>query len=419
MNRKILLITSSFPYYPGEQFLETEVKYYSDRKDIHLCIMPMGKHKKKRDIDNNIKVDEYLLSIKNNIFTKLLCFIRSMLNKYFYKELFVSRPFSLTKMKSFATSLYGYQRYYSLFDAYFKDKKDLNNTLVYTYWHTEATYALQSLKEKYGYKLVSRIHRFDIYKERRPDSYMPLKHLFTENIDKVFTITETANEYLSKTYGFKSAILELSRLGVDDYAIKTQSSIDGTLSIASCSFLVDVKRVDKIIDVLHSLSKKFQSIKFEWRHIGSGPLEGNLKQYAIEQLSNLDNVRYEFLGHLDNQEVYEFYKNNAIDVFINVSESEGVPVSIMEAMSCHIPIVAPNVGGISDMISNRKNGILLSEKCEVNELVNALSDVEFFKNQEIRENSYKQYLENYSAKKNYTEFLNGLKRLYNENSILS
>jgi glycosyltransferase involved in cell wall biosynthesis len=409
---KIILITASFPYLPGEQFLETEVKYYTEHKDIDFTIMPINSHDKIREIDKSIKLDTYLIDNMNkSLLHRLLYLGKSMLSKLFYKEIASNLVFTTSSIKSFMGSVSAYQNFYDLFDNYFKYKEDLSDTIVYTYWNDTFTYALQSLKNKYGYKLVSRIHGYDIYKERRPDCYKPLKHLFTDNIDRIFTITQSANEYLSRTYGFKSETLELSRLGVDDNFIKCNSSLENHFSIASCSFLVDVKRVDKIIDAIAILSKQYPLITFEWNHIGSGPLEDKLKQYAQQKLSNMSNVKYEFLGHLDNQEVYAFYKNNAVDMFINVSESEGVPVSIMEAMSCHIPIVAPNVGGISDMIIDKNSGRLLSEKCEVDELLEALSEVEFFKNEVTREKAYQVYLEKYDAKKNYTEFIETLKGL--------
>jgi len=403
--KKIILITAYFPYHPGEQFLETEIKYYGN--SVNLTIMPLNSSKKCRDIPNGIKLDNYFINKKRNYtFSKM----HYLMNLLFYKEFITQVGINSKRIEPFLYSMRIYQMYYDIFDDYFKDQKELENTVVYTYWNIEATYALQSLKKKYKYKLVSRIHGGDIYKERKIDCYMPLKCFFTNNIDKVFTITESANKYLSKTYGFKNEVLEVSRLGVDNHFIKCNSTIVNHFSIVSCSFLKDVKRIDKIIDAISLLSKKYPFITFEWNHIGSGPLENKLQQYAKEKLLK-NNIKYKFLGHLDNKNVYEFYKNNAIDVFVNVSESEGVPVSIMEAMSCHIPIVAPNVGGISDMIIDKKNGKLLSKECEVNELVDALSEMQFFKSKKTREAAYSIFFEKYNAKKNYTEFIKKLKEL--------
>ena len=59
-----------------------------------------------------------------------------------------------------------------------------------------------------------------------------------------------------------------------------------------------------------------------------------------------------------NFEILDFYKNNYIDLFINLSYSEGIPVSIMEAMSYSIPTLATNVGGVSELV-NEDNGVLV------------------------------------------------------------
>ena len=61
---------------------------------------------------------------------------------------------------------------------------------------------------------------------------------------------------------------------------------------------------------------------------------------------------------MSNDKVQEFYSNNAIDLFVNVSRLEGLPISIMEAMSYSIPCMATNVGGTSEIVNN-DNGILI------------------------------------------------------------
>ena len=46
---------------------------------------------------------------------------------------------------------------------------------------------------------------------------------------------------------------------------------------------------------------------------------------------------------------------------MNVSESEGIPVSIMEASSFGIPVIATNVGGVGEIVENGYNGLLLNK----------------------------------------------------------
>lgn len=410
--KKIILITSDFPYSGGEQFLETEIKYYRD-KNIKVIILPIKKNSKKRVIPENIVVDDY---IAENRKIRIYYFFKFLKDGIFYKELFSEKWVPIKKLKIFLTSISSYEMYKEIFNLYFSNMDNLDKTLVYTYWNNKVTYALQSLKQKYGYMLVSRIHGSDLYKEIKPYNYMPLKKHFTTNIEKIFTITESANLYLKNMYGFSEDILQLSRLGVEDKGIITKCSKENNLYLVSCSFLTKVKQVHKIIESLELVALKRKDIFFNWTHIGGGELYNDLGNYAKKKLDNIKNISYNFVGYYENYKVYEFYKNNPVDLFINVSKSEGVPVSIMEAMSCHIPIIAPDVGGIKDMVIDGYNGMLLKSNFEIKDIISALNNIEFFKNKEIRDNSYKIFLDKYNAKKNYTKFVKDLIKII-ENGI--
>jgi colanic acid/amylovoran biosynthesis glycosyltransferase len=407
--KRVILVTAAFPYFATEQFLETEIEYYKEFQELSLTLLPLSKTKDLRKIDATITLDQTFADVKvPSSLQKLTFLAKSLLNKVFYQELFSINSWNLSVLKTFLATMALYQRYYELFDEYFSKQTRLDQTLLYTYWHDEANYALGSLKDKYGYKLVSRIHGYDLYAQRRVANYMPLKRVFSQKIDKIFTITQTANSYLHKQYGFDNALLELSRLGVNDPCIVTKPSKQNCLHVVSCSFLVEVKRVEKIIEALASLAQTQTELRIQWSHIGDGTLFNTLSVKAKELLSEKDNVKYNFLGNLANEAVYQFYKNNEIDLFINVSASEGVPVTIMEAMSCHIPIIAPDIGGVADMVIDGYNGILLPQECEIDGIVHALSQIELFKSQEIREHAYKIFLEKYDAKRNYKEFIEQL-----------
>src|SRR5690606_18449937 len=97
------------------------------------------------------------------------------------------------------------------------------------------------------------------------------------------------------------------------------------ITIVSCSLIKPVKRLDLIIDVLSKVSYDYY-----WIHIGSGETEKEVIKYATEKLPP---NKFEFLGFVSNDKILDVYKQYDADFFINLSDSEGLPVSIMEAMS--------------------------------------------------------------------------------------
>jgi len=406
--QKIVLITNTFPYSPGEEFLETEVKYWANRDDVKLIIMPKNKTNSLRNVPASITIDHTLIEnqyLNKNNFKTLMKVLTSGI---FYKELFINHIIHPGILKHIFISTRDFLFYEEILKQYIR-KQQKKNILFYSYWHTEACYAIQSLKSDYtNIQIISRIHGFDLYQERREYNYMPLKRQYLDNIDRIYTISYEGKDYVINTYGYDQKRIDVSRLGVEDRNIVTESNELYTFHIVSCSHLTQVKRLDKIIESLYISASKNLHINYIWTHIGDGELYNTLFNLAKEKLDPLSNIQFEFKGNIANKDVYRFYRGNKVDAFINVSESEGAPVTIMEAMSCHIPIVAPDVGGVSSMVLDGTNGSLLSSECNVSDVVNALNNIKFFKSKSIRNNSYNIFLEKYYAKTNYESFLDSL-----------
>ena len=107
----------------------------------------------------------------------------------------------------------------------------------------------------------------------------------------------------------------------------------------------------------------------------------------------------------------DYYKNNIIDIFINLSASEGIPVSIMEANSFGIPCIATNVGGTGEIVYNNINGFLLDAEFRINDVVNIIenyNNMSYEEIMELRHNARKIWENNYSAENNYKSFIQEL-----------
>jgi glycosyltransferase involved in cell wall biosynthesis len=152
----------------------------------------------------------------------------------------------------------------------------------------------------------------------------------------------------------------------------TPSAPDDVVRIASCSFMVPVKRLDLLYRGLQATARLKPAHTFEWHHIGDGPTRAQIE--ALAQATNPSNLTCHFWGRLQNEEVMAFYKNHPIDFFMNVSASEGIPLSIMEAQSCGIPVIATAVGGNPEIVSE-ETGHLLSPNPTPTEIAAAISTI--------------------------------------------
>ena len=77
---------------------------------------------------------------------------------------------------------------------------------------------------------------------------------------------------------------------------------------------------------------------------------------------------------------------NEVRCFINVSSSEGIPVSIMEVMSFGIPVIGTNVGGVSELV-NQENGHLLSANPAAQEIVSVIEKFQQLSNEDKEKKS--------------------------------
>ena len=149
---------------------------------------------------------------------------------------------------------------------------------------------------------------------------------------------------------------------------------------------------------------RITEVQIKWTHFGDGDLMDDLKA----EIANLpQNITVELPGRVPNSEIYQYYNDNNVNLFINVSESEGLPVSIMEAISFGIPVIATDVGGTCEIVLDGVNGRLLPETFEINELAEeireiiSLSDAEY---ETLSHNARRIYEDKFSAEKNYTDF---------------
>lgn len=194
---------------------------------------------------------------------------------------------------------------------------------------------------------------------------------------------------------------KISRLGVLPQEKKSLLE-QGPFHIVTCSTIIQRKRLDLVIQTLHRLS---QNHSIQWTHIGWGSDGDTIIDYAKKLLS-ASSVHFCFMGALSNTAVLNFYRHNHVDLFLNLSDSEGVPVSIMEAMSFGIPAAAKDVGWNRDVVVTGLTGYLLPEEVTADEIAEVISRVFIKKSTNTiqPDNIIKFIADKYDINKNYAVF---------------
>lgn len=393
---KLHLFTAQFPYgSKSEPFLETEIIYLSKHfSEVIIYPAYIGKDNQIRPLPKNASLNESLTKIDYSKKNKVKALIKNLPLVFSILTNEVLNKGLISTVRN-SKVLIDYLAQQILVKTTLKLQNIKFNDVVYSYWFVDSTLALTFLKKgKKIKKLVCRSHRFDLYDEEFGVSGVPFRAWTVKYVDKVFVISSTGVEYLkskiNSKYHFK---ILCSKLGVDKAESKFSQKPDSySKIIVSCGGVTQRKQVLKTVDLLENIG-----IPVSWIHFGDGPLMNEL----IEKIKTLPtNVKVELKGHTDNEEVIDFYRNNKVDLFLSLSTSEGIPVSMMEAISFGIQIAAYPVGGIPEIVIPNKTGFLMnSNENEVDTIVNALTNP-------IEENIVKKFYScNFNAEKNYTDFI--------------
>ncbi len=122
-------------------------------------------------------------------------------------------------------------------------------------------------------------------------------------------------------------------------------------TIGAAGRLVPVKDFGLFI-MIAGLLGDYNHVKFLLA--GDGPLYSELNRKVVE--TGLNN--FTFSGNID--DMNSFY--TTVDLFMNTSLHEGIPMSILEAMSYGKPVIAPRIGGIPEIIEDGIEGFLIEDR---------------------------------------------------------
>lgn len=294
-----------------------------------------------------------------------------------------------------------------------KSQKD-EKICVIAVWF--ATAALSAARLKMRFKTITAVslaHSYDVLVSR--DKFIPF--LFVGNkhqyLDGIFFIAYKIRDmYLDGIGGLSKPYLDkvfVSYLGSFNRTGALNKVRDNEFHLCTCSRTIPLKRLDLLVKAL----SYWNNTEIFWTHIGDGESLDELVVQSQEIMNSNANVHISFTGYLNCEQITDFYIHEPVDLFVNLSSIEGLPVSIMEAISFGIPILATDVGGTNEIV-NSQLGVLLDEKVTAEDVFREIESFVLLpksRKEELRKNARIYWEQHFDAHKNLHQLFSKIESL--------
>ncbi len=282
----------------------------------------------------------------------------------------------------------------------------IGNTIVYAYWADNLATKGAILLRSYfpTVKLVTRGHGYEIFEIQTLYNLIPFRKFQYQYASKIFADSKKGYEHLNAKPEFRryKEKNEVSYVGTKDMGIGPFDS--AVFNIATCSFVSSIKRLHLLPQILHHID-----FNLTWHILGDGPELDHIKKLTEKLPANIKMVYH---GQMENQEILYFYKNTPVNLLVSLSYSEGLPVSLMEALSFGIPIMSTDVGGCKE-ICNDQTGFLIEKDFDPKTVAEEMKRFKSSnKNSAVFHQKCREYwTKNFNAETNYKNFANQLLKL--------
>lgn len=178
----------------------------------------------------------------------------------------------------------------------------------------------------------------------------------------IIVVSADMRKSFLEKYGFQKDKVYLIHNGTEIPEIDLKKNDGNLFVIGSAGRLFPIKDYTLMVEIAREVLQQTDKIRFELA--GDGPEKEKIlsliRKYGIEK-------GFTLTGFIDDMTTY--YRG--LDLYINTSLHEGLPMSILEAMAHGLPVVAPNTGGIGEILQNEVEGFLVvgrnpkifAEKC--------------------------------------------------------
>ena len=269
-----------------------------------------------------------------------------------------------------------------------KNNTTTDYVLIDTYSTVNFYYALiiSQLCRLFKIKYIPILHGGNL--ENRLKNNPKLSRLIFNNAFKLVAPSNFLKSVFNN-YGYQNVDYIPNSIELDKYSFENRN-ID-TIKLLWVRSFSSIYNPELAILVLEKLKDKNYDVVLTM----VGPdIDGSL--IKVKELASIKNLEVNFTGKLTKAEWRDYSKNT--NIFINTTNFDNMPVSVIEAMALGLPIVSTNVGGLPFLISDNFDGVLVNREdsdAMVDAIIRLKNDIEL-KNKLVHNARYK--VENFSWK---------------------
>ena len=233
--------------------------------------------------------------------------------------------------------------------AVFKNRNPVSYVLIDTYSTQNFYYAVIIAKLCSLFKLpYIPILRGGNLSNRLKNSKRLSKKLFDNAVTNVAPSKYMLDQF--KKNGFENLTYIPNTIEIENYQFKKRESLTAKLLwVRSFAEIYNPLLAIEIVELLHK-----KGVNVSLCMVGPDK-DGSLAR--CKKLVNKLNLPVTFTGILSKDDWVSLSKE--YDIFINTTNFDNMPVSVMEAMALGLPVISTNVGGLPFLINNKEDGILV------------------------------------------------------------
>lgn len=378
--RALVMLTDTFPFSVGEEFIEQEIDLVCAEFD-KVLIIPMRLRRPEVKQTRSIPENAVAIAPESSSVSdwRAVTVLRAPQGFLRARSLYENLPWQSSTRALIDARFAG-----NVFDLFAKVKRiiskerlsEFDSVVFYAYWlHTPA--AIGALMRRHLLAdpsrgvVVSRAHAYDVDEKDNRYGYLPARRFLLDELDEIYPISVYAESFLRKHGERRPGQFQVRRLGVPEVAPVTRPRGE-RISILSCSHMAPYKRIDLMIQAIGELERR--GLDVHWTHIGESDPDRHAAARALVS-ETCPGSHVDFLGHIPNEGARRTYADPTFDIFLNTSDGEGVPVTIMEAQAAGLPVVATDAGGTAEIVHDGRNGAIVPVETTPAEIADAIERV--------------------------------------------